>query len=390
MRRISVLLSIFLFTLSAFAAKLRQVAIVDLPGRPGFESVVFANGKLVIAHKGADTLDIFDPRRRRLVAQVSEIRDPRGMAVDAATGTVYIACAGSNSIAVLNSKNWQVETMIPLRDSPEAVLAVPQSKALYVTDPFEHSISVVSTEGAGSETGRIDVGGRPEQIAWDPQKKLLYATVEDRNEIVVLDPALMTSAAGRVGARPSSRQMQTGQGQQTQGAQTANSAAADPAAMSHGQTPLSDLAAAPLAPAVVRTIKLTASEPTGLLFDANTRRLYVAVRYAVVQIDPDAGTEIARVPAPAGTDSLTMDSASNTLYASSVDGSIVILNAGDKLSETNEFQSEVRGHALAVDPANKTIFLSGGREGKSKLVILKQFGLAQVDDKTETAQNSRN
>ncbi len=54
----------------ASAAQLRQIAIVDIPGRPGFESVAWANGELVMAHSGADKVDVFDPVRRRVVAQI--------------------------------------------------------------------------------------------------------------------------------------------------------------------------------------------------------------------------------------------------------------------------------------------------------------------------------
>ena len=65
--RILIPILMLLASLTA-SAQLKQIAIIDLPGRPGFDSVAFANGHLVITHAAAGTVDIFNPVRRRLVA----------------------------------------------------------------------------------------------------------------------------------------------------------------------------------------------------------------------------------------------------------------------------------------------------------------------------------
>ena len=72
MRNLRYLLFPVLVLLSgALAAQLHQVAIVDIPGRPGFDSMAFAKGYLVIAHRGANAVDVFDPKLRRLKAQIT-------------------------------------------------------------------------------------------------------------------------------------------------------------------------------------------------------------------------------------------------------------------------------------------------------------------------------
>src|SRR5260370_1328963 len=43
------------------AAQLRQIAIIDVPGRPRFDATAMLNGYLVMAHAGANTVKIFDP-----------------------------------------------------------------------------------------------------------------------------------------------------------------------------------------------------------------------------------------------------------------------------------------------------------------------------------------
>lgn len=314
--------------------KMRQIAIIELPGRPGYDTTAFANGMLLMAHSAANTVDIFDPVKRRLVAQVQGIGEPRGIVVDPQTGLAYIAARSTNSITVLNTKDWSVAGVIGLKHAPENIALVPTAKSLLISNPMNASVSVVSLDSLGkkdAELATIDLGGRPQQIAWDPTKHVAYVAVEDRSEIAVVDPAN---------------------------------------------------ASAP----ITKRIKVEASQPTGMAFDPGSRKLFVAVRYAVLQIDPDAGIEIARAPAAAGTDTLWFDDANKRLYAAAGDGSVHIFRVDGNITSENEFRAEVRGHSLAYDPTTKMMYLSGGREGKSKVLILKEAGTAPAGE-AQTAEN---
>src|SRR5215470_19472104 len=105
-------LELIVFFLLAFVllapAQLRQIAMIEIPGQPGFDAAVFADKYLVIAHSAANTLDIFDPAKRRVVAQVKDLSNPRGLAVDVENAKVYVANAGNSTIAVISSKDWQI------------------------------------------------------------------------------------------------------------------------------------------------------------------------------------------------------------------------------------------------------------------------------------------
>ena len=58
MRNIKFILLVTLLSCSMFglAAKLRQVALIDLPGSPGFSQVTMANGQVVITRPGPTPL----------------------------------------------------------------------------------------------------------------------------------------------------------------------------------------------------------------------------------------------------------------------------------------------------------------------------------------------
>jgi DNA-binding beta-propeller fold protein YncE len=324
--------SLLLLSSLAWGEKLRQVAMLDIPGRPGFDTLALAKNFLIIAHNGAGTVDIFDTTRRRLVAHIKGIDDARGAVTTPAADKVYIADYANRVIDVISTQNWQVEDQIVVPQPPDGLTYIPDAKMLIASSPVSQTLQVITTEPI-KNVQSIPVEGRPEQVVFDPDRKSIFVTIQDRNELL--------------GYRLDSLGSQSTPAQQ---------------------------------------IPLIASEPTGLIFDNNSKRLYVAVRYAVVSIDPDTGKEINRVPAPAGTNTLWFNPASSTLIAGSTDGTVTVIKAaGGRLISDYEMNTGIKGHALAYDAEKKQVYVPGGREGKSKLVILKEFGAAAQEDQTKTA-----
>src|SRR5579864_7682439 len=120
--RILIPLALVCLSWCVHASDLRQIGMVNLAGPPGFGGVAFANGMLLLTHPGASALDVFDPAKRRLVAQVTGLQSPRAVAVDIETGRVYVADHGSNSIAVVAIDGWKVVDSIAVPGSPDNLL----------------------------------------------------------------------------------------------------------------------------------------------------------------------------------------------------------------------------------------------------------------------------
>lgn len=300
------------------SSELRQIGMVNLPGAPGFGELAFANGMLVMTHAGASAVDIFDPVRRRLVAQVSGLQSPRGVAVDEGGGKVYVADHGNNSIAVIAIDGWKVADTIPLQGSPDTLLL--DNGMLYWTDADKGTVSVVDL-ATKQNVATVDIGGTPRDLALDPDRSLIFATVQDLHQIVALDPQLKVQSR----------------------------------------------------------FNLNASQPTGLVYDSRTQELYVAVRYAVLAINAGTGAEVNRVAAPSGVDELCLDPESRMLYAAS-DGSLLMIHANGRLTTADEIATDVKGHTVAYDAAKKLVLLPGGREGKSKILILRPMNSNQQND----------
>src|SRR5581483_5208287 len=178
------------------------------------------------------------------------MHQPRGIAVDDQAGKVYVANSGDSTIAVVSSKDWKVADTIKLQEIPGLLQLASGSKKLFVGNDHAQSISAIELERDNLIT-TVNVGGSPKGMAFDPVRNLLLATLEDTHEVIALDPSLK----------------------------------------------------------IVSRYPLLASMPTGIVLDAQARRIYVAVRSAVVALDADTGKEVKRVAAPAGVDSLWLDPA---------------------------------------------------------------------------------
>jgi DNA-binding beta-propeller fold protein YncE len=318
----------------AWGAQLRQIAVLDIPGRPGFDELAFANGMLVMAHSAGDVLDVFDLSKRRIVQQVPDMSEPHGLAVDPRGGTVYVANARGKNIAVVSATEWKVERTIPLPASPYHLAITADGSRLFAANWQDRSVSVVDLRpqqaknglagdpAGGDRVSNVGLDGSPAGLALDAARQRVFVSLQDTAEVVVVDIKSL---------------------------------------------------------AVSRRFKLTASQPTAVLMDAANGRLYVAVRHAVLSLDPATGQELGRVAAPAGADSMWLDPADDVLYVASGGGVIgTYRTGGANLVAQDEIQTEVRGRSVAFDPSRKLIFLPGGREGRSKLLILKQLGPQQT------------
>lgn len=298
---------------AASAAQLRQVAIVDLPGPPGFDAITLAGKYVVIAHTAANTVDVFDPALRRVAAEIKGLSSPRGLAVDPGN-LLYIANSGSKQIAMISVKDWSVAGTIPLQDPPDSLVLVPERNTLYATNWHEKSLTAIRL-GQDNTARTIALDGLPERMAFDPKQDLLFVSVQGNSGIIAL------------------------------GADNA----------------------------VVRRYKINAPLPTGLAFDLGENKLYVAVRSAVLVIDPRDGAELGRVPSSEGTDTLWYDNATHSVYAASEDGRVNMINSqAGRFFSKDELQTTVRGHTLAYDPGRNFVYVPGGRDGQSKLVILRR------------------
>ncbi len=284
------------------------------------------HGIVLMSHSGAGTVDIFDPAKRRLIAKVKGMSNPHGIAVDPDGGQIYIANHDANNIVVLDAHDWHVAGTIALNGSPSEIATLPAWGMIAVTDPVRQQLMFVDLH-TRRQVNSLPLSGTPGNFAFDSSRGLLLVTVQDLGQVIALDKNLQ----------------------------------------------------------VVRRTRLAASQPTSIVYDRKLDRLYVSVRYAVLSLDAANGTELARVPADGGIDRLWLDEDSRMLYGAA-GGSLLVMKADARLHALDELPTDVKGYSVAYDPDRKLVFFPGGREGQSKLLLLKVPGQGGEQDSSAEAK----
>lgn len=292
--------------------------MVDIPGSPGFDTLAVVNGKLLLAHTAASSLDVVDPAKRRVVAQIINLQSPRGIAVDQTNRKIYVAQAGNNSIAVINFEGWQYSGSIQLPQAPSTLALDESGQRLYWSGATSDSVSVLDLS-TRQTLGTLDLGGRPRGMVWDQERGVAFVVLQDTSEIVAVDPKLQ----------------------------------------------------------IVSRFKLNASQPTEVVYDAGTRRLYVAARNMVLAINDQNGSETNRADAPIGVDGLWLNPEGRMLYAASPGELTVIKADNGSFAVADSIPSDIKGHTVAYDPDNHIVYLPGGREGKSAMLLLRPMSSEQ-------------
>lgn len=326
-RPVFLLLLLLCISPVGWCAQTRQIGIIDIPGQPGFEEAVFANGMLVMSHAAGNSLDIYDPARRRVVAQVTGLAGPHGLVVDPRRMKLYVSNSRGSSIAVVSSKDWKIERTIALQADPYNLALAPDGLRLYAANWRDRSVSLIDL-GADDKATTKNVAGSPQALVFDNTRKVLFVSLQDTAEVIAIDPSTFS---------------------------------------------------------IVSRYKLTASQPTAMALSVAERKLYVAVRHAIITLDADTGAETARATAPIGVDSLWLDQAAGMLYVASGGGFVNLYRTRGGLSPLQEIRTAVRGQTVAFDPSRKLIYIPGGREGRSKLLILQQLPLADSNEHREQA-----
>ena len=85
-------------------------------------------------------------------------------------------------------------------------------------------------------------------------------------------------------------------------------------------------------------------------------------------------------------DGLWLNAEMRTLYAASPGELTVIKAENGNFMVADRIPSDIKGHNVAYDPENKTLFLPGGREGKSAMLLLQPMSPDQTGQENVAAK----
>jgi len=148
--------------------------IINLP--TGLRPVAVAVGKehqVYVVNSDSDNVTVIDGSTLRVLGVVPLGLLPSAMVVHPDTGRLYVACASTNSVFVVDS--GRVVAEVPVGQHPNAVALSADAGRLFVLNHVSGDLSVISTAD-NSLLNTVPVGQLPQGLAVAPQRGKLYAS----------------------------------------------------------------------------------------------------------------------------------------------------------------------------------------------------------------------
>src|SRR5262249_42445205 len=193
-------------------------------------------------------------------------------------------------------------------ENPDAILYDPASKRVFAFNGRGQDATAIDAVNAEA-IGTIKLGGKPE-FAVSDEKGQVFVNIEDKSELVALDPK-----------------------------------------------GLSVKARWPLAPC---------QEPSGLAIDRKNRRLFAGCDNKLMAVvNADSGKVITTVPIGEGVDANAFDPETGLAFASCGEGVLTIAHedSSDKYSVVDNVQTQRGARTMALDPKTHNLFLVTAKFG---------------------------
>lgn len=179
----------FALTTSAQAAPLTAGAPILLEnthGRFDFLEVDAARRRLLLAHTGNKTLDVFDLETGRLVKSL-----PTGAAQDSAIdpkhGRYFAAVSAPPQMAIVDAEKLEVTGQVGLSGPADLMTFNAANGLAYVCNDESPELWVIDPESKKITTTVALAGKGMEGLVIGPQGGRLYQAVKDANALVVID-----------------------------------------------------------------------------------------------------------------------------------------------------------------------------------------------------------
>jgi YVTN family beta-propeller protein len=279
-----------------------------LGGDGGWDYVILdtTSNRLFIGR--ANRVMVVDENSGKLLGEVPGLVGAHGTAIDVAGGHGFASSGRDSSVVMFDLQTLNVLGRATAAEDADAIIYDPVSRFVYSFNGDANSASVLDP-ATGSRVANIPLGGKPEYgvSAGDGR---LYANIEDKSEIVEIDPQ-----ARRVSRRWS------------------------------------------LAPC---------ESPSGLAIDRANHLLFSVCgnkRMAVSSIT--TGRVVTTVPIGAGVDATAFDPATGNAFASNGDGTLTVVHedAPDRFRVVETVPTMTGARTMALDPRTHRVYVVSAQFG---------------------------
>jgi DNA-binding beta-propeller fold protein YncE len=274
-----------------------------IPGNGGFDYVTLDSStrRLYVSH--ATQVDVLDADTGKVVGTIPDTPGIHGVALAPAFKHGFTSNGRENKVSMFDPSTLHLIKKIDVGKGPDGIYYDPGSKRVFTNNHGSHDITAIDA-ASGEVVGTVKVGGDGEQAIIGADG-LIYVNSEDTAEVVVFDPkSLEVKKRFPIGV---------------------------------------------------------AKVPTGLAYDAKTKRLFIGCRNEpkMVVMDATTGKVINSFPIGVGVDYAGFDPGAGLIFFSCGDGTLSIYRekSADAYEDAGAVKTQPSAKTMAFDTKTKKIFL---------------------------------
>ena len=274
-----------------------------VPGNGGFDYITIdsATRRLYVSH--GTQVDVVDADDGKLIGTITDTPGVHGIAIASEFKHGFTSNGRENKVSMFDPTNLQLINKIDVGKGPDGIYYDPGTKRIFTNNHGSHDITAIDAK-TGAVVGTVKVEGDGESaIVADG---LVYVNIEDTNEVVVFDPkSLEVKKRFPIGV---------------------------------------------------------AKTPTGLAYDAKTKRLFIGCRNEpkMVVMDAVSGNIITSLPIGRGVDYAGFDPKAKLIFFSCSEGVLNIFHekSANDYEDAGPVKTQPSARTMAFDPKTSKIFLS--------------------------------
>jgi len=144
------------------------------------------NHRLYVSH--ATQTEVIDTTTDKLVGTIPDTKGVHGIAIANDLGKGFTSDGGDNDVTVFDLKTLKVLGKIKTGQNPDAIIYEPVTHRVFTFNGKGSDSTAIDAKTNNVITASIPVGGKPEFAQVDG-KGQVFANIEDKNEIIVVDAA---------------------------------------------------------------------------------------------------------------------------------------------------------------------------------------------------------
>lgn len=184
----AVFLALTLPALGAVLTAGTPILLENTKGNFDFIRIDTAKHRLLLAHTGNKTLDVFDLDTKKLLKSV-----PTGAAQDAATdakrGWYYASVSAPPRMAIVDAEKLEMIGEVPLSAAADLMAFNPENGLAYVCNDTAPELWVIDPQAKKIVTTITFTGKGMEDLVFDPPYKRLYQVLKTGDGLFAVDVA---------------------------------------------------------------------------------------------------------------------------------------------------------------------------------------------------------